>query len=328
MKLSLIILFYGILIPSLLVAELEIANDSSVDNTAVQHIVEKTPIELRIINIEKKICSKVSESELKSLSFQLSDLKYEKARRNIANQQLALIEQQNKELIKNEQPSFRKTVVIKSLLYQFELLAVELLNESDRRKAIMMHEKLISQLDQNNTTPAVKKVINTATSVKGLTIAEVKSEFEQVIRIVKNEDLTLLQNAKPNKLISKAIKDIIYYMSQGPKNLANFTIEESSDWDKTKAQMIKHISILKQRQVIKYSLWAEMMYREIYSSKDDVIISYSLLSTINTELVIEPSLRKEIFTLLSELYKGALAQKKMMIRFKAISIARRTLSEF
>ena len=92
---------------------------------------------------------------------------------------------------------------------------------------------------------------------------------------------------------------------------------------------------LNSRQQIKYTLWAEQVYRSCSendpTNSDVAAKRYKMLGLINIELVIEPSLCREIIKQMYELYDKVVgAEEKAKLRYESIIQldSRRAYNEF
>ena len=182
-------------------------------------------------------------------------------------------------------------------------------------------------------------------AVAGTQDAMVDEEATLIISVVSNikaalakaneENLSIIKNAKPNKRIQECLeeceraRELLFSMTENP--LA-FSQEE---WDEAIVQLRETILTLKIRQQIKYTLWAEGLYRESMQQEpktnEAAMFSYEKLGEIDLSITLEPSLAREITTRMYELYdRVTTTEDKAQLRYQSIMQLkeRKTLYDF
>ncbi len=145
-------------------------------------------------------------------------------------------------------------------------------------------------------------------------------------------DLTVIDNATPDGKLEACLVDC-----ERARVLLSKSVPEDSDaqWTKAMDLLAATVSALKERQQLRYTLWAEKVYRDTIAKDatgpNEAMSFYRKLSEVNLSLVLEPSLAREITRRLYKLYDSMKTQEeKTKVRYDAIRAIdkRKSLADF
>jgi hypothetical protein len=144
-------------------------------------------------------------------------------------------------------------------------------------------------------------------------------------------DLKVIQNAEPDGLIETNILDC--EMMQAVLADTQGSVSEQ-ELNATVQLLGKTIVAIKQRQQLRYTIWAERRFREATEcdmrnvKPDEAKRMYIRLSEVNVALVAEPTLAQGIIEQLSVLYKTIPKERQKETRYDAIFLERKALADF
>lgn len=190
-------------------------------------------------------------------------------------------------------------------------------------------------IEQNEEQPEaistkVEQTTNEVDHFKSINIL-----VDNALKKAVKENLNLIKNAEPNKYIENLLGDCEQARSRLIKADQEIINSDQLNWDKALNRLNKVVSTLKIRQLLKYNLWAENVYRSCSSKKtstnNEAESEYIRLAMIDLSLLQEQSLAREISQKMYELYdKLKSVEAKTKVRYQAIMQLgkRRSLDEF
>jgi hypothetical protein len=268
----------------------------------------------------------------------LSDAQYEVAKRKIASQMLSLSELRAANLPNDDYKSFSRQAIRYDALAILQSVPLGWLTTTERKRALSLfiqleNETRIADITSNDNKLSLKTDNKSETSVD-----DVIAMLNDALKQMAGEDLSVIEKITPNGSIREALvkcegaRETLMAQSPDLSGLSRVR------WEAAMLHLSKAVSVLKQRQTLKYALWAEGRYRESNStnesrqpSDEKTIKLYKFLSEINVSLVTEPSLAREITKRLYELYDRMDSQKsKEFVRYESIRSLdkRKTLDDF
>jgi hypothetical protein len=281
--------------------------------------------EERVGWLEKAI-ETASEETREVFHLLLIDAKYEVARRQIASQMLALAESRAASLPVEHLDKFSAQVGNYDTLAMLQSIPLAWLTKLERERALSLSLEIENQLHSIGTTGDADANVRAPVSDSLPSIDDAIAMVNEALEKAGQENLLLLSEATPNGSIRsslhrcEAARETL--MAQAP----DVTHSSRARWEAAMLHLSKAVAALKQRQTLKYSLWAEGRYRESASDKlsrqlsnQEAMVLYKRLSEINVSIVIEPSLAREITKRLYELYDCIDSGKaKERVRYEAI----------
>ena len=315
----------------------------------VSNIISKYPalsLEQRVKKLEQIVrSSKGADTDV--AKHLLTDTKYEIAKREIASKMLLLAESRVKNLPDNQLELFSRKVAIYDALSILQSLPLAWLTSTEREQALALSQKLdntlvdsVSNQGTNDLYAPVgdETIHSKVTNVipNDLSIGDVIITISNVLNTVLAEDLSDISKAKPNGNIQKALGQCKVARKKLMSLVPETTSESAKKLENAMSQLNKTILMLKNRQRIKYTLWAEGRYRETDPtdvsqelSDNKAMQLYIYLSKVNVALLAEPSLAREITKRLFELYDIIENLKsKEKIRYTAVLSQSETLNDF
>ena len=295
------------------------------------------PAKEKIARIEKAM-ETASDENMGTFRLLLNDAKYEDAKRQIAAQMLSLAESRASSKPDADYTSFAGQAASYDALAILQSIPLAWLTTAERERALSLLIEIDNRLrvTQSQSSEANRPVQADGNAESSIDKARnmVKEALEQASR----EDLSLISEAVPNGALraelEKCEKAREMLMAQSPDQSAS----DRAIWEAAMLELGTAVSVLKQRQALKYTLWAEGRYRE--SSPADVsrklneqeaMAFYKRLSEVNVSLVAEPSLGREITKRLYELYDNIESLKsKERVRYESIKTLdkRKALEDF
>jgi len=154
-------------------------------------------------------------------------------------------------------------------------------------------------------------------------LLRVREIADQALKDAVKEDLRVIKNAVPNKLIQGTIEKCENARTILIKADPQLQEYEQAKWDNTMTRLNKVVLQLRIRQQLKYSLWAEQIYRsnriQLPKGDRETEALYKQLGMIDLSLLMEPSLAKEIAQRMYELYdKLGSMESKARLRYDTI----------
>ncbi|HOZ48662.1 MAG TPA: hypothetical protein PLO37_15655 [Candidatus Hydrogenedentes bacterium] len=268
-----------------------------------------------------------SEVDQEVLRMLMADAKYEIAKRKIAAEMLSFTESRVIGLRQENRKSSPSQAATYDALSSIQDVPFAWLSAEDRVRALTLAtelEKDLAGLDFGLTSAAASAKEDD--SSPGASVDDAISMINGALEEAQSEDLSLIENAKTNGVIREALKKCEaareVLMAQSP-DLAGSARRR---WEAGMLHLSKAAETLRERQTLKYALWAEGVYRESdptnvaqsLSDKETVAL-YRRLSEVNISLVSEPSLAREITKRLYELYDSLGAgESRERVRYEAI----------
>ncbi len=252
-----------------------------------------------------------SESDKHLIELLLTDARYEIEKRRLASQMLLLAKERLASISSEDESSFAREAVQYDVLSILQQIPLKWLSSSDQQNAVRMFQKIEESLLLANSSnaPPINHSIN---NELGKAISSIEDAIEIVnlaLEHARQEDLSLITEAEPNGVLNRALEECESAREMLMDHPPNASGAPRKRWEAAMIHLGDGIAILKQRQILKYALWAEGRYREtdptniaqdLEEQKSKKL--YKRLSEVNVSLVAEPSLAREIPKRLYELY--------------------------
>jgi hypothetical protein len=234
---------------------------------------------------------------------------------------------------KSNQPRIRYAAVYDALSIA-QMINPSWMTDSQRAEFLAWHRMASEELQQ------LARQLDDGRNAKDATVSSTVpvdiAEADRIIQLARKSalsvDLTVIDNATPDGKLEGCLVDC-----EKARGLLSKSVPEDSDaqWAKAMDLLAATVSALKKRQQMRYTLWAEKVYRDA-TAKDaagpnEAMSFYRKLSEVNLSLVLEPSLAREITRRLYELYDSMKAQEeKTKVRYDAIRAIdkRKSLADF
>ena len=279
----------------------------------------------RIERLEKSI-ETAPEQDKDLLRLLLTDARYEVAKYKIASEMLSMAESRAENLNDNGQGTFSKLNIKYDTLAILQSVPLAWLTTPERKRALALSLQIEKSLDATEVTASNKSVPSTTEESPHHTVDDAIAIVNEALEQARTEDLTLIAEAAPNGTIKaslekcKSAREILMSMA------TELTDSSRERWEAAMLHLSKAARTLKQRQVLKYCLWAEGRYRESdptnvsrHFNDQEGMVLYKRLSEVNVSLVEEPALAREITKRLYELYDRIDSEKmKERVRYDAI----------
>ena len=283
--------------------------------------------EQRVKALEKIIESSPNGRESEVALRLLADANYEIAKRRIALRMLELAESRAKELVADTSSIFSRSVIAYDALSVLHSVPLEWLPSAEREQALSLSGQLAEVLNSTAPQPVSdSSAVATNPAIKQASVDDAIAVVNKAMEAVLKEDLSIIAEAVPNRAIRKSLdqceaaREIL--MSLSPDVTATSRLR----WENAMIHLSSSVSLIKDRQKIKYTLWAEGLYRETDPTNvvreitdKEAVQLYRRLSEINVSLVSEPSLAREITKRLYDLYDLVPStESKAHLRYGAI----------
>ena len=312
-----------IIIVGLITLNAVLASAESLD-TVLADCQSLSPQE-KIGRLEKAIAAS-SEQDREVFQLLLTDAKYEAAKRQTASRMLALATSRATISDVVGRTPFAGQAAQYEALGILQSIPLAWLTGEEREQALSFSVQIESNLRSapssgGDDSPSVQQNTNSDIAINNAMVM-VNESLEQA----NHEDLSLISSAITNGRIRDALamcdKARQILMEQSPDQ-AN---SSRTSWETAMLRLSQAVSVLKQRQALKYALWAEGLYRDSdptnisHKLGDEAAMAlYRRLSKINVSLVAEPSLAREITKRLYELYDSMDSQRsKERVRYDSI----------
>lgn len=322
-----------IVILCILLVGLSAAADSL---TEIRKEVSKISIEDRINRLEALLKS-APKADIPVIELLITDAKYEKEKRQIAKQMLTLARNRIRVMPSGDTSAFTREAALYDALSIIQAVPFGWLPKADQEQAV----QLLAQIDEELRTPdetLQSPPQSETTSTEPGSIADAIAIVNAALERAKREDLLLIAEAQPNGVLNEALEDCELAREMLMVHAPDSSGSSRQRWEAAMVHLGKTVTILKERQRLKYALWSEGRYRETDPTsvtgkmeERKAIVLYQRLSEVNVSLVAEPSLSREITKRLYELYDSIESLKsKERLRYDAIiSLERRkTLDDF
>lgn len=291
----------------------------------------------KVARIEKAM-EMASDENMGAYRLLLNDAKYEEAKRQIASQMLSLAESRASSKPDVDSATFAGQAANYDALAILQSIPLAWLITAERERALSLLIEIDNRLRLTQSQPAEAARPVQPDGNAESSIDEARAMVDGALESASRENLSLISEAVPNGVLREALKKCEdareVLMAQSPDQTAS----SRARWEAAMLELGKAVSVLKQRQALKYTLWAEGRYRESNPSdvsrkptEQEAMAFYRRLSEVNVSLVAEPSLAREITKRLYELYDNIESLKsKERIRYDSIISLdkRKTLEDF
>lgn len=267
----------------------------------------------------------------------ITDAKYEKEKRHIARQMFTLAIHRIQGMPSGDTGAFAREAAQYDALSIIQAIPFSWLSTEDQEQALA----LVKQIDAELGSPKENQIsppLNETASAEPGSIDDAISIVNAALERARREDLSLIADAQPNGVLNDALEKCETAREMVMAHAPDSSGTSRSRWEAAMVHLGKAVTILKERQRLKYALWAEGRYRETdpmtatgKMEQRRAIELYRRLSEVNVSLVAEPSLSREITKRLYELYDSIDSPKsKERVRYDAIISleARKTLDDF
>ncbi|GEM_PF-3236817 len=278
----------------------------------------------KVERLEKAIETS-TEQDIPVFRLLLSDAKYEVAKCKIASQMLSLAESRVAKLPLGDSNTFSRKAGMYDALAILQSIPLIWLTDIERERALTLSVQIENELSLGQLSTIEKPPSHPQGNSK-TSIDDVILMINKLLKESQQENLSIIANATPNSFIHKALEKCETARDDLMAISPDQTDSSRAKWEAAMLQLGKAISILKKRQSLKYTLWAEGRYRESDPTKvsrklneNESITLYKRLSEVNVSLIVEPSLAREITRRMYELYDNINSQKsKQLVRYEAI----------
>ncbi|MGI6389175.1 MAG: hypothetical protein ACOX7Q_03125 [Kiritimatiellia bacterium] len=298
----------------------------------------------RIVRLEALLANPNKDVDKQVIQALITDAKYEVEKRKHAQQMIELARKRIASVPDKDVSPFMREAIQLDALSIIQAIPFGWLSAEDQRWALELVKTIETESnlsDDNDANRADSNHQESSTVAASTTLDSIEKAIviiNSAVEKAKKENLSIIENAKANGLLSTCLQECEsarqILMSLSPD--ATGTAREK--WEAAMAHLGHAASVLRERQRLKYTLWAEGLYRETdpmnVSRKLDeakAMELYRRLSEVNVSLVAEPSLSREITKRLYELYDSIDALKsKERVRYQAIRNLekRKTLDDF
>ena len=163
-------------------------------------------------------------------------------------------------------------------------------------------------------------------------LEEVRGDINAILREAQAEDISLLRNVAPNGFLSNCLQRCRVALNKLLQKESQLIYAAEAELDETLSYVHNTMALLEKRQHVKYALWAEKQYRtSLHSNADTPVTLYRRLGLIDLDLILEPSVAREVATRMSELYEEVRStEEKTKLRYESIMQLdkRKALSDF
>lgn len=311
------LVFLCVLLPGLSSAKAdslaEIRNDSN-----------EISIEARINRLEA-LKTSAPKSDIPVIELLVTDAKYEKEKHQIAKQMFTLVIHRLKDMPSGDSSAFTREAVQYDALSIIQAIPFGWLSTTDQKQAVQLLTQIDEELRSSDAPRRSTPLPKTAATEPG-SIDDAITIVNAALERAKHEDLSLIAEAQPNGVLNKALEECETAREMLMAHIPDSSGSSRQRWEAAMVHLGKAVTILKERQRLKYSLWAEGRYRETVPTnvagkieEKKAIELYRRLSEVNVSLVAEPSLSREITKRLYDLYDSIDSLKsKERVRYDAI----------
>lgn len=304
--------------------------------TEIRNEYHEISIEERINRLEA-LQKSAQKSDKPVIELLITDAKYEKAKRQIAKQMFSLAWNRIQDMPSGDTRAFTREATQYDALSIIQAIPFGWLSTADQAQAVELLKQIDVELrspDENRLSPPPTETTSTEPGSIDDAITIVNAALERA----KHEDLSLIAEAQPNGALNSTLEECEAAREMLMVHAPDSSGSSRPRWEAAMAHLGKTVTILKERQRLKYALWAEGRYRETDPTnltgkigERKAIELYRRLSEVNVSLVAEPSLSREITKRLYELYDSIDSLKsKERVRYDAIISLdkRKTFDEF
>lgn len=304
--------------------------------TDIQNESHKISIEDRIDRLEalQKTAPKADKPVIKLL---IADANYEKEKRLIARQMFTLAMHRIQDMPSGDTSAFTREAAQYDALSIIQAIPFRWLSTADQEQAVELVRQIDAELGLPDESQPYSPQSVTA-SIEPGSIDDAIAIVNGALERVRGENLSLIAEAQPNGVLNKALDECESAREMLMVHAPDSGGSSRQRWEAAMGHLGNAVTILKDRQRLKYSLWAEGLYRDTDPTnvagklEERIAIGlYQRLSEVNVSLVAEPSLSREITKRLYELYDRIDSLKsKERVRYDAIISLekRKTLDDF
>jgi len=295
--------------------------------------VGKSP-EIRLENINKLFLTLTDSTEIAAAKTLLSDIQYEIVKKSIAEKFFMLAKERLQAADTSSDSRFSRYVALHDALSIYQATPIEWLTSEHRKEYLAWYENVVREIQEIAQNQILSSEESSAGRMKEKGLEDADGLINDAIHGALGEDISV---AVPNGKLHKALKSC----EDARDILMGMTPDKGvprKRWESAMLHLSNSVTALKQRQRIKYALWAEGVYRKTvlpYIEKklndNQARRLYIFLSEVDVSLVSEPSLAREITKRLYELYDLIpTTKKKAELRYVTIiSIdKRKTFDDF
>lgn len=285
------------------------------------------------------VLESAAQSDKRVIELLITDAKYENGKRQIATQMFSLARNRIQSMPSDAASVFIREAAQYDALSIIQSIPFGWLSTADQEQAVELVKQIEAGLrspEESRLSPDPPSSDNTA-SASG-SIDDAIAIINIALGRAKKEDLSIIAEARPNGVLNKALQECESARDLLIVHSPELTGSARSRWEVAMVHLSKAVTILKERQRLKYALWAEGRYRETDSpnvtgklGEARVMELYKRLSEVNVSLLAEPSLSREITKRLYELYDSIDSLKsKERVRYDTIISLekRKTLDDF
>lgn len=281
-----------------------------------------------------------SGSDRRVIEMLLADVKYALEKRQVASRMLSLAQDRLAAMPGDGESVYAREAIRHDAFLVLQAIPYGWLSLADQKKLESLVEGLQATMDEGAAgavspeQPALAEATETPSASIDLAVATINGALE----LAQKEDLSVIAEAQPNGTLKDALAKCDSAREMLMLLAPDFSGVSRSRWEAAMAHLGKAVTAIRERQRLKYAVWAEGRYRDTdpgnVSGKLDetrAIAFYRRLSEVNVSLVAEPSLSREITRRLYELYDSLDTLKgKESVRYQAIKSLdkRRTLDDF
>ena len=279
----------------------------------------------RVVRLEKDI-EAAPDNNKETLRMLLTDANYEISKRKIASQMLSIAESRAASLPDSDRDTFYRKALQYDILSILQSVPLAWLANQEREQALLISMQIENDLRNVGSADSDRPRKSQTNSDRVISIDDIIAMINEALEQARQEDLSLISEAKPNGSLKNALQKCETARDALMAQSADWTYSSRARWEAAMLSLSKAVSVLKQRQALKYALWAEGRFRESDPTNvsrklndTEAIALYKRLSAVNVSLVAEPSLAREITKRLYELYDRMDSQKsKEHVRYAAI----------
>ncbi len=303
-----------------------------------QNDLHAIPSQVRVARLESLLAD-ATDSDKRVIELLLTDAKYEYKKRQFAAQMFSLARDRIHALPTDIESAFVREAILFDTLSIIQAIPFGWLSTAEQLQAVellnMIEGDLSSPQDQGLSPDA--NISDNSTTVTG-PIDEAITIINIALENAMKENLSLIAEAQPNRMLYVCLQECEsareLLMHHSPDGIG----PTRSRWEAAMMHLSNAVTILKQRQRLKYALWAEGRYRDTNPNnltdklgEARAMELYRHLSVVDMSLVAEPSLSREITKRLFELYDNIdSVRAKERVRYNAIISLdqRKTLDDF
>lgn len=292
--------------------------------TEIRNESNEISIEDRIHRLEA-LKTSAPKSDIPVIELLVTDAKYEKEKRQIAKQMFALARNRIRAMPSGDTSAFTREAAQYDALSIIQAIPFGWLSTADQEQAVRLLTQIDEELRSSDEFRRTAPQPETAATEPG-SIDDAITVVNAALERAKHEDLSLIAEAQPNGVLSGALEECESARDMLMVHAPDSSGSSRQRWEAAMAHLGKAVTMLKERQRLKYALWAEGRYRETDPTnvagkieERKAIELYRRLSEVNVSLVAEPSLSREITKRLYELYDNIDSLKsKERVRYDAI----------